>query len=195
MVAAVRAPDRRRAILDAALAAFTEKGFAAATVDDVRARSGASVGSIYHRFGGKQELAAALYADALGSYQEGFIRTLARNPDAKAGVRALVRHHLRWVERNRDRARFLFSRPAATDDDAVRELNRRVFAAFDEWLAPHVEAGVLREFPRDLTYTILIGPSQEFSRHWLAGRLRTSITTAADALGDAAWRALAEKGA
>ncbi len=42
--------------------AFTESGFAAATVDDVRRRSGASVGSIYHHFGGKQELAEALYA-------------------------------------------------------------------------------------------------------------------------------------
>jgi AcrR family transcriptional regulator len=34
------------AILDAALHAFTEKGDSAATIDDVRGRSGAIIGSI-----------------------------------------------------------------------------------------------------------------------------------------------------
>ena len=65
------APDRRQVILDAALEAFAERGTAAATVDDVRRRSGASVGSIYHHFGDKEGLAAALYVEGLRSYQEG----------------------------------------------------------------------------------------------------------------------------
>ncbi len=51
--------DRRDQILAAALGAFAEKGFAAATIEDVRERSGASTGSIYHHFGDKEGLAAA----------------------------------------------------------------------------------------------------------------------------------------
>jgi hypothetical protein len=114
-------------------------------------------------------------------------------------VRALVRHHLRWVDRNRDLARFLFGRReielSEAADTKIRELNRRLFAATDAWLTPHVAAGDILELPREITYTILIGPSQEFARHWLAGRMNTSMTTATDALADAAWRALAGKGA
>ena len=72
--------DRRQAILDAALQAFTESGTTAATVDDVRRLSGASVGSIYHHFGDKEGLAAALYVEGLRSYQEGFLAVLEREP-------------------------------------------------------------------------------------------------------------------
>ncbi|HTO27428.1 MAG TPA: TetR family transcriptional regulator, partial [Devosia sp.] len=44
--------DRRRQILDAALSAFLERGYAATSIADIRARSGASTGSIYHFFAG-----------------------------------------------------------------------------------------------------------------------------------------------
>jgi AcrR family transcriptional regulator len=45
--------DRKQEILDAALRGFAEKGLAGTTVEEVRRRSGASVGSIYHHFGDK----------------------------------------------------------------------------------------------------------------------------------------------
>ncbi len=38
-----------------------EKGFAETSVNDVVARAGASVGTLYHHFGGKNELFVALY--------------------------------------------------------------------------------------------------------------------------------------
>lgn len=192
------AVPRRQAILDAALEAFVTQGYEATTIEHVRARSGASVGSIYHHFGGKEGLAAALYVEGLADYQQGYLRQLRLNREAEAGVRAVVRHHLRWVARNRELARFLDTRREAevvvATDARVRELNRGTFAATDEWLRPHVAAGRVREVPRDLLYAVLIGPSQEFARHWLAGRVKTSIKTAERALGDAAWAALDARG-
>ena len=119
---------RREDILRAALEAFVEKGFAAATIDDVRGRSGASTGSIYHHFGGKEGLAAALYVDGLGGYQRGFIERLRRARDAEAAVKSLVRHHLRWVEDNPNMARFILGRreteALAATEQPMRELNR-----------------------------------------------------------------------
>ncbi len=55
-------------ILDAATEAFATRGFTATTMADVVAGSGASVGSIYHHFGGKSELFLAIFeqmADAV----------------------------------------------------------------------------------------------------------------------------------
>ena len=57
-------------------------------------------------------------------------------------------------------------------------------------LEPHFESGALRRLPLDLFNSALIGPSQEFARHWLAGRTKTSIKTAERELAEAAWRAL-----
>ena len=42
---------------------FAESGFAQANIADVVARAGASVGSLYHHFGGKADLYLALFED------------------------------------------------------------------------------------------------------------------------------------
>ncbi|MDP9407324.1 MAG: TetR/AcrR family transcriptional regulator [Actinomycetota bacterium] len=56
-----RAASTRAALLDAAREVFATEGFADASIADVVARAGASVGSLYHHFGGKADLYLALY--------------------------------------------------------------------------------------------------------------------------------------
>src|SRR3982074_2149649 len=90
--------QRPSQILTAALECFDERGFAATTIEEIRTRSGASIGSIYHHFGSKEQSAAELYVGGLRAYQQGFGRVLEEHADdAEAGIRAVVRHHLRWV--------------------------------------------------------------------------------------------------
>jgi len=190
-----RSETRPAAILRAALEAFDEHGFAATTVEEIRARSGASVGSIYHHFGGKEGIAAELYVQGVRGYQDGFVRTLERHPDdAEAGVRALVRHHLRWVERNPRLARFLMGRRETelrlATEARVRELNREFFPRAQAWIDRHVKAGSLRPLPGELWEPVLLGASQELSRLWLARRTRMSLKRAEQELAETAWRAV-----
>jgi AcrR family transcriptional regulator len=181
--------ERKREILDAALRAFTDKGYAGATVADVRELSGASTGSIYHHFGDKEGLAAALYVEGLRDYQRGFLRVLRREADAERGVKALVRHHLRWVAAHPDLARFLLAGRPPGDTQELTAMNRDVLTAAAEWFERHG----LRRMPDDVLYAVLIGPAQEFCRHWLAGRTRSSIRSAERKLAEAAWRALRDE--
>jgi AcrR family transcriptional regulator len=58
-----RAATTRGGLLDAARAVFSASGFAEASIADVVTRAGASVGSLYHHFGGKAELYLALFED------------------------------------------------------------------------------------------------------------------------------------
>ena len=58
-----RAASTRTALLDSARTVFTSSGFAEASIADVVAGAGASVGSLYHHFGGKAELYLALFED------------------------------------------------------------------------------------------------------------------------------------
>jgi AcrR family transcriptional regulator len=58
-----RAQATRASLLAAARDVFTESGFAQANIADVVARAGASVGSLYHHFGGKADLYLALFED------------------------------------------------------------------------------------------------------------------------------------
>src|SRR3954452_21304520 len=101
--------SRRAAILDAALNCFVRRGYSSTTIDDIRRASGASVGSLYHHFGGKDGIAAALFVQGLASYQSTFLAALLPHVHARAGIEAVVRHHLRWVREHDDLARFLLA--------------------------------------------------------------------------------------
>jgi AcrR family transcriptional regulator len=178
--------NRREQILDAALDSFEETGEVA--IEEVRRRSGASVGSIYHHFDGVDGIAAALYVEILRGYQAGVARALERAGDAEHGVEGLVRHHLRWVERNPERARFLLGggvlREAAGEE--LRALNRDLSAALDGWVERQPQ---IRPLPREAFYAVVIGPAQEASRLWLSGRVG-SLRKLEDELAAAAWRAV-----
>jgi len=58
-----RAAATREALLSAARDVFTTQGFNEASITEVVARAGASVGSLYHHFGGKADLYLALFED------------------------------------------------------------------------------------------------------------------------------------
>jgi AcrR family transcriptional regulator len=62
-----RAQATRASLLAAAREVFAEAGFAEANIADVVSRAGASVGSLYHHFGGK----ADLYLAGAGAYMRG----------------------------------------------------------------------------------------------------------------------------
>ena len=185
---------RPREILDAALVCFDERGYDATTIEEIRARSGASVGSIYHHFGGKEQIAAAIYLESLRDYQAGFLALLEHGLPERT-IKALVRHHMRWVEANPARARFL-NAPRQLDGrggDArrhadVQAMNRDAFARVEAWRRTHADA--LRPASVDVFYAVVIGPAQEASRHWLAGRTKTPLRRLERELADAAWRAI-----
>jgi AcrR family transcriptional regulator len=172
---------RRRAILGAALECFVEHGYEATTIEAIRARSGASTGSVYHHFGSKEGIAAALYLDALRSYQDGAVAALH-----EGGVGALVRHHVRWIVGQPGRARFLLAHRdpevVAASRDELAALNRSFFGEVRAWAA----TSEVRGLPLDLLHAVVLGPAQEWARHWLAGRAETDPETAADVLAAAA---------
>jgi AcrR family transcriptional regulator len=185
---------RRDAILAAALRLFTKKGYSDTSIDDLRKASGASVGSIYHHFGGKAGVAAALYADSLRGYQQGVLELIRQNPKPRDGVEGIVRHHLRWIAHHPEEARFLFGTRAAevllTSRKELRAMNRTFFKEVFGWLAEQGDAGGIRKVRRNLYFPLVIGPSQELARQWLDGLVEEPLEDAADVLAEAAWNAL-----
>lgn len=183
--------DRRRDILDAALACFIEKGLVVTTIDEIRLAAGASIGSLYHHFDSKDDLAATLYVEGLRDYQDGAVAELDSHPGAEQGIKAAVVHHLRWVTCHSDLANFIFSMGALQSPgpraDELREMNRDFFGTCSRWLSRHIQSGEIRKVPPDLYFALWIGPAHEFARQLLAGRVRTPWRRAADLLGESAW--------
>jgi AcrR family transcriptional regulator len=181
----------RARLLDAALAEFDERGSLTATLEDIRRAAGVSVGALYHHFPDKVHLAAALYTELMGGFQDGFLAELRANPDAERGVKAGVRFYLRWVGENPAAASFLLEgRPA--DNLRLVEQNRRFLGEARSWWDTHVHYGRLRPLPTELLHALWLGPAHEYMRHRLTrdgGRVQPRL---ASALADAAWNSLRE---
>ena len=187
-------PSRKKLIIEAALACFTEVGLDRTTMEEIRVRSGASTGSIYHHFKSKEQLAAEVYMEGIHRYQEGFLPALEESTDARAGIGAVVRYHLGWVSANPDWARFLFQQRRAEFMTALESefsrINADFFGRASAWFGAHVADGTIRRLPTDLYVPLILGPCQEYSRMYLSGRTHARPDEIADRLAGAIWRAV-----
>jgi len=121
-------------ILDAATEVFSARGFSAATMADIVEHSGASIGSIYHHFGGKKELFLAIY-DRLSADVERRVAEAARDAtemDSQQAFAAHVRAYLHAIWENRRAAMMMASGDVPIDFEALRRKNTLTF--FHRWM-------------------------------------------------------------
>ncbi|HJV80728.1 TetR/AcrR family transcriptional regulator [Noviherbaspirillum sp.] len=186
--------SRKQEILDAALSCFTEHGIEATTIEMIRERSQASVGSMYHHFGSKESIAAALYVDALASHAEYQQRLMASAKNVEGGVKAIAYAYIDWVSTHPEKARFvLYNRGVLAKSEMAAELEARTRSHISNvlrWFQPHIESGGLKKLPMECYGSIIIGPAHDYARLWLSGRAKTDIKAYREIFADAAWNAL-----
>jgi AcrR family transcriptional regulator len=122
------------AMLDAARDLLLEDGSGSATIEAIASASGAPTGSIYHRFGSRDELIARLWMRAVYRSQASFLAALER-PDAKDAALAAAQSIIDFCEEHPADARLLVSfrredlirsAPEGPLADELAELNRPV---------------------------------------------------------------------
>ncbi|MGH3525020.1 MAG: TetR/AcrR family transcriptional regulator, partial [Mycobacterium sp.] len=127
--------DTQRRILDAATDVFGARGFTAATMADVVAGSGASIGSIYHHFGGKKELFLAIFEQMAQAVDRRIDAVMqhAGQVQPRRTFELHVQAYLEAMWENRHAARVL----ASGDTPAGFEIARRnrMTAAFGSWMS------------------------------------------------------------
>jgi len=158
-----RALDTRSALLQAARQIFTDVGYSEASVAEVVARAGSSVGSMYHHFGGKADLFIALH-DGYQSRQDARADAAVRERLATgewdparvfaAGARAFMQGA--WQER--DLARLFLSGDGPPGFDEV------IRAGFANWVRRSAELVRIKDdqplnraYPLVLTTVIAAG--------------------------------------
>lgn len=184
----------REAVVRAAAALFDASGADGVTVSAVARASRTSVGSIYHHFGSKDGILAAVFAERIAAYRERMSRAL-QEPTMRGVVRACVLAHVAWVTENPEQARAIAAlrREASGDVEGrlVREDTRAFLRPFLARWDAAVQKKEVRPVPHALVPMIVLAPAHELCRHWLAGReLGAPPTAFAEELADAAWRAV-----
>ena len=185
----------RRAVLRHALACFNAGGIEAATIEDLRAGSGQSVGTIYHHFGNKEGVAAALFFAGFDDQSRAIAERTEAASDAHAVVAALVEAYVGWVTALPELAAFLFmARETIAQGPHGDELVQRLEARYDPIdarLAEGVSAGLITELPTELIPALVLGGAESYCRSWLAGRRDAKPSAYATLLAEAAWRGIA----
>lgn len=143
-----RLETRRRAFLDAANAAFLEKGYANTTLGDIIAKSGGSRQTLYALFGGKQGLFEAIVAER---NTEIFRPLRAEGQLDRAPEDVLVEIGTRFVQMVLAPEALGMFRVVVAEGPSMRELSERFWdvgpartiTAFESYFAEQTRRGML----------------------------------------------------
>lgn len=185
--------DRRQRILNAALHCFSASGIEAASIADICAHSGASVGSVYHRFGNKDGLVVALLAEGLGANLDALRGRLPRCRSARDSVHQIIDSLIDWITDHPDLARFIYAhlgQYSHLDCPQLRAVNDDYARLLAQTLDPHRASGALRALPPEVWRSLALGPVHDYARRWLNAQAEPSPAQHRELFRECAWNAL-----
>lgn len=187
-------PPRER-ILAAALKLFVEQGYFNTNVPDLSRESKCSVGSIYHNFKNKEEVAASLYEEGISSFRSALDQSLVDVEGTEQVIKTTVRSFLRFSEMNHQLSKYmwlcrhnefmsgLIKHPTMVGFD---RLGRKLTKSIKDG----VRAKVIRPLNANIIWSVIFGIPLSYVRDWLDGYNPAPPSDVADELAEACWRAL-----
>ena len=186
--------QRRREILDASLDLFLKQGIPGTTMPQICAASGASTGSVYHLFDGKDDIAMTLFVEGMRDYESTMLHSIERKTSLRSCIRCLISTHLRIVVEAPALSLYLARLGLA---DAQGDFNVKYRELSDHFaqtiwirLKPFAERGEIVSLPQELYFSQIIGPAAHLARAWLLGRIDSDLLSAVEPLAEAAWKSL-----
>jgi len=178
--------------LESALKCFAETDVESVSIAQICARSGASVGSVYHHFGSKEGIILALIADGLEAHLEALERSLTRaGSDPRQSIEAVVGSLIDWVEANPRWAMFIYANlnsGGASSAEPIIEINRRYGQLIAGHFDPLIESGQIRRLPEECWPSLIVAPLHDYARRWLRDQVGHSPSRQRQVFVDAAWR-------
>ncbi|GAA3927932.1 TetR/AcrR family transcriptional regulator [Litoribacillus peritrichatus] len=194
--------EKKQKILGIALDCFVKHGVEATTIEMIKDASGMSVGSLYHHFGNKDKIAAAVFIQGMYNFGQLTRAYLAKVKDnhgsAKDGIKAIVYANVDWISDNPDWAKFVFHhRTTVAKGDSDGKLRNDInvfFSDLIEWFKPFILKDEIKQLPIDVISSLISGPTHDYARHWLAGRNPVPLKEHRETFAEAAWLVLRNDG-
>ncbi|HMO17472.1 MAG TPA: TetR/AcrR family transcriptional regulator [Oligoflexia bacterium] len=197
----------RERILNSALELFVDQGYFNTNVPKISAKSKCSVGSIYHHFINKQEIASSLYLDGIRQFRSALEDSLSNIPlpdssitdiqPLEITIRNLVVAFLCFAEDHRMLSQYLWlARHNEYLEGEVTVPTRVGFDSLGRKLTKTIKHAIrANEIPlvkADILWTIVFGIPLSYVRDWLEGHTSASPKQVASTLANACWAALHE---
>lgn len=185
----------RERILQASLELFVEQGYFNTNVPDISRRSRCSVGSIYHHFLNKEEIAAQIFDAGMKDFRFALAQSIDLKQNAEANILNIVIAFMSFAEKNHLLARYLWL--ARHSEFLNQQVKIPTVVGFDELgrrvtrLLRKAEAeGAIAKLPAEVIWSLLFGLPLSYMRDWLDGYTRMPPSDVAPLLAQACWAAL-----
>lgn len=166
-------PPRQR-ILAAALKLFVEQGYFNTNVPDLSRDSKCSVGSIYHNFTNKEEVARALYQEGITSFRNAMYNAVKNKTDIEETIKSLVRSFLEFSEMNHQLSRYLWlCRHNEFLSGMIHHPTRVGYDELGRFLTKTMKRGIreekIRKLRANIIWSVVFGIPVGYVRDWLDG--------------------------
>lgn len=149
--------ENRAKLIAAARKAFAEKGFAAASMDELTAEAGLTRGALYHNFGDKRGLLAAVVAQVDGEMAARAKAVGAGLDDAWQGLLAEGATYIEMALEPEVQRIVLLDGPAFLGDPSQWPSQNACLQATRQTVARLVEAGIMKPVDVDAAARLLSG--------------------------------------
>jgi AcrR family transcriptional regulator len=179
----------------AALKLFVEQGYFNTNVPDLSRDSKCSVGSIYHNFKNKEEVAKALYLEGITAFRAALERSIDLKESPEHNVKKLVTSFVRFSEVNHQLSRYIWlCRHNEFMSGIIQHPTRVGFDHLGRTLTASLKQGIrdkqIRPLKANVIWSILFGIPLAYVRDWLDGFNTTPPSKVAAELADSCWRSL-----
>ena len=182
-------------VLAAALKLFVGQGYFNTNIPDLSRESRCSVGSIYHHFKNKEEIAKALYELSISIFRKELEKSVHDVTNTEEFVKRLVKSFLQFSEVNVQTSKYIWlCRHSEFLDGLVMRPTTLGFDNFGRILTKVLKQGIkdhqIRLLNANILWSIIFGIPLEYVRDWFDGYNKLPPSKVADQIADACWRAL-----
>ena len=185
---APREPDKREAILRAAVRVFARHGYFNAQVADVARHAGVAAGTVYLYFRSKDDLLVSIFERTMHEARTEAREALDGLADPVARLHALARLHLDRLGRDRDLA-VVFQVELRQSTKFMERLSSTLLREYLGLIRDTIaHAQAQGAFRRDINPTVaakvLFGALDEMATNWILSKRRYSLVADADVVMD-----------
>jgi AcrR family transcriptional regulator len=187
----MRAPERRKQLLEVARRVFADRGYHSVTMDDVAREAGITKPILYDHFPSKRDLYRGLLEDDLASLKAKIEAALKASPGNRERIRASFQAYFDFVDEEGEGFSLLMQEAAGAEEDfreMVRRFREEVLTEVTEVIVRESEGRLDRAEAEDVALG-LIGMAETVAQRDPAGS-KADRTRTVDTLVRLAWRGI-----
>jgi len=189
--------EKKRAILMNALDRFVEKGIEQTSIQMICEATETSVGSLYHHFGNKEAIAAAVYIEGMKDFWQlvnNYLDKATIQNEAEPVVKSLVYANIDWISKNKNWARYIFSNRSVVktkeQKQVLFDISQDTYQRIEDLFLKFINKKQLKNLPLEIFSPIISGPVHDYARHYFSGRYKKSLQLYKEEFAQATWCAV-----